>query len=225
MEVGNTGSAQPVLQLIAALEKANPGDIIVVAHFAQGVELVAFEMQNKPADTGRRGLAASIADRIPETAYLKMLSFDGEIQLDWGMRAEKDQKTALTQQYRSAEQMFGFVGGECPSCNAVQFPVLPSCVNCGASTENHKAVPLADAPAKVATITADWLQYTQAPPLYMGLIQFDNGARMLMQVVDVDEGGIDVGTELEMTFRIKEHDKMRNYDRYFWKAVPKRSSK
>jgi hypothetical protein len=36
---------------------------------------------------------------------------------------------------------------------------------------------------------------------------------------------VDVGTELEMTFRIKEQDKMRHYERYFWKAIPKRSSK
>lgn len=218
-EVGDTGSAHPVLQLIAALERAQPGDLIVITSFAQGCQVVAFEMQNPPADTGRRGLTGTLARRIEENTYLKMLSFDGELQLDWGMRAETDQKTALTQLYRSADQIFAFVGGKCDACGAVQFPRLPSCVNCG-QTDSQKPYALVDEPAKVATFTADWLQYTPAPPLHVGLVQFDSGARLLMEMVDVGSAGIEVGTPLEMTFRIKERDRLRHFDRYFWKATP-----
>lgn len=219
MEVGDTGAAHAMLQLVSALERAKAGDLIVVVSFAQGCEVVAFEMLQTPPATGRRGLAGSIAQRVEETAYLKMLSFEGELELDWGMRAETDQKTALTQLYRSADQILGFVGGKCESCDAVQFPSLPACVNCGA-VDSQKPFALADEPAKVATYTADWLAYTPAPPLYMGLVQFDCGARLLMEMVDVGLNGVDVGTPLEMTFRIKERDRLRHFDRYFWKAVP-----
>jgi 3-hydroxy-3-methylglutaryl CoA synthase len=218
-QVGDTGSAQPLLLLVSALERAKAGDLIVIASFAQGCEVVAFEMLQTPPATGRRGLAGSIARRIEETAYLKMLSFDGELQLDWGMRAETDHKTALTQLYRSADQILGFVGGRCEACGSVQFPRLPACVNCGA-IDSQKPYALADEPAKVATHTADWLQYSPSPPLYMGLVQFDVGARLLMEMVDVGPAGIDVGTPLAMSFRIKERDRLRHYDRYFWKAVP-----
>jgi uncharacterized OB-fold protein len=62
--------------------------------------------------------------------------------------------------------------------------------------------------------------YTPAPPLYVGLVQFDCGARLLMEMVDVGPKGLDVGTPLSMTFRIKEKDRMRGWDRYFWKATP-----
>jgi uncharacterized OB-fold protein len=41
-----------------------------------------------------------------------------------------------------------------------------------------------------------------------------------MEITDVGPKGIDVGTPLEMRFRIKERDRLRGYDRYFWKAVP-----
>tara|TARA_R110000850_G_scaffold70053_8_gene155347 strand:+ start:2500 stop:3948 length:1449 start_codon:yes stop_codon:yes gene_type:complete len=219
-QVGDTGTAKPVLQLIDGLEKAKPGDVIVVACFAQGVEVVAFEMQKAPDNSGRRGLAGSVADRIEETAYMKLLSNDGHVDLDWGMRAETDQKTALTQLYRSSDQIFGFIGGKCGKCDAVQFPRLPNCVNCG-EAETQKPFPLVDDPAKVATYTADWLMYSPSPPLYMGLVQFQSGARVLMEIVDVGADGIDVGTELSMTFRKKERDKLRGWDRYFWKATPK----
>lgn len=218
--VGDTGAAHSLLQLAGALEKAQPGDVIVIAAFAQGCEIAAFEMSAPVPATGRRGLAGSIAQRIEETAYLKLLSNDGLIDLDWGMRAETDHKTALTQLYRSSDQIFGFIGGQCSACGQVQFPRLPSCVNCGAA-DTQKPYALVDEPAKVATYTADWLQYSASPPLYMGLVQFDCGARLLMEIVDVGAGGLEVGTPLTMTFRKKERDKLRGWDRYFWKATPK----
>lgn len=218
-QVGDTGTAQPLLQLVAALERAEPGDLIVVASFASGCEVVAFEMLRKPAASGRRGLAGALARGIPETAYLKLLSNDGHLQIDWGMRAERDTKTALTELYRSADQILGFCGGRCRECDTVQFPRLPACVNCGA-VDSQAPYALADEKAQVATYTADWLMYTPSPPLYVGLVQFDIGARVLMEMVDVGPAGIDVGTPLEMVFRIKERDRRRHFDRYFWKATP-----
>ena len=217
--VGDTGSAHGVLLLVSALERAKAGDFIVVASFAQGCEVALFEMLDPSPVSGRRGLAGSIAARIEETAYTKLLSFDGHLDLDWGMRSETDNKTALTQLYRVADQVLGFVGGKCSACGATQFPRMPSCVQCGA-TDSQSPFPLVDEPAKVATYTADWLMYTPAPPLYVGLVQFDVGARALMEIVDVGAKGLEVGTPLNMTFRIKERDKMRHFDRYFWKATP-----
>jgi 3-hydroxy-3-methylglutaryl CoA synthase/uncharacterized OB-fold protein len=218
-KVGDTGTAQPLLQLVAALEAAQPGDLIVIASFASGCEVVAFEMLRKPTVTGRRGLAGALARGIPETAYLKLLSSEGHLEIDWGMRAERDSKTAMTELYRSVDQILGFCGGRCQQCDAIQFPRLPACVNCGA-VDSQQPHPLAEESARVATYTADWLMYTPAPPLYVGLVQFDNGARVLMEMVDVGPQGIDVGTPLEMVFRIKERDKRRHFDRYFWKATP-----
>jgi 3-hydroxy-3-methylglutaryl CoA synthase len=218
-QVGDTGTAQSLLLLVGALERAKPGDLIVVVSFAQGCEIVAFEMLRQAPAGAHRGLAGSLANRIEETSYLKMLSFDGHIDLDWGMRAETDNKTALTQLYRSADQILGFVGGKCAKCDAVQFPRMPACVNC-AAVDSQQPFALADAPARVATHTADWLMYTPSPPLYVGLVQFDVGARLLMEIVDVGPQGIEVGTPLTMAFRIKERDQLRHFDRYFWKATP-----
>jgi 3-hydroxy-3-methylglutaryl CoA synthase len=216
--VGETGTAHAPLLLINALEQGKPGDIVVVAAFGQGCEVLAFEITGdgrRPA----RGLAGSLAARVAETSYPKMATFAGELNLDWGPRAEVDIKAALTQQYRAADQILGFVGGRCSACAAVQFPRLPACVNCGA-IDSQTPFRLADAPAQIATFSADWLQYYPAPPLYVGLVQFDVGARVLMEIVGVGPQGIDVGTRLSMSFRIKTHDKRRNYSRYFWKAVP-----
>ena len=87
-------------------------------------------------------------------------------------------------------------------------------------TAPMKAAPLAVS-RRGATFTADWLMFYPAPPLYVGLVQFDNGARVLMEMVDVDPANFDVGTPLRMVYRVKEKDKMRHYNRYFWKAAPR----
>ncbi|WP_022974958.1 3-oxoacyl-[acyl-carrier-protein] synthase III C-terminal domain-containing protein [Nevskia ramosa] len=218
--VGDCGTAHAPLQLIHALENARPGDLIVVAAFGQGCEVLAFEMgegSHRPAT----GLAKSIAARIPETSYMKMASFEGEIDLEWGMRAETDVKAALTQHYRSADQINAFVGGRCKVCNTVQFPRLPNCVSC-AAPDSQTPFNFADELGQVATFSADWLQFYLAPPLYVGLVQFDVGSRLLMEIVEVGAAGIDVGTRLSMQFRIKARDRKRHYSRYFWKAVPVR---
>ena len=70
------------------------------------------------------------------------------------------------------------------------------------------------------TYTGDWLSYYPAPPLYVGFVQFTSGARLLMETVDVGPTGIDRGTPLRIVFRIKEPDKSRGFNRYFWKATP-----
>jgi uncharacterized OB-fold protein len=104
----------------------------------------------------------------------------------------------------------------------VQFPQLAYCVSpeCNAPASEFDQIGLADVPCEVLTHTADWLSYHPAPPLYVGFIQFDNGARLLMEMVDVGAGGVDKGTPMRIVYRIKDIDKARGYPRYFWKATP-----
>ena len=220
MQCGDTGAPHPLMLLAVALERANPGDYILVIGFGMGCDAVLLQATEQLKDyKTSASLAAALAAGRPDTHYLRMLSANGNIQLDWGMRSETDGKTALTQHYRASDQVAGLVGGKCSACGAVQFPRLATCVNCG-SMEPMTPVPLADEPAKVLTFTSDWLQYNPSPPLYFGLVQFDNGARILMEMMEVDPASFAVKTPLRMVFRIKEKDERRHYNRYFWKAAP-----
>lgn len=217
---GDTGAAHPYLMLALALETAKPGQKILLVGFGAGCDALLFEATE--AIVGYRSaqtVSAALARGMTDKHYTKLLSFSDELELDWGMRSETDPKTALTQLYRSRDQVVAFMGGRCPACQAIQFPRMPACVQCG-SIEPLADVRLADEPAKVATFTADWLMFYPAPPLYVGLVQFDNGARVLMEMVDVDPAKLDVGTPLRMVYRMKEKDSLRHYNRYFWKATP-----
>ncbi|MEJ7935524.1 3-oxoacyl-[acyl-carrier-protein] synthase III C-terminal domain-containing protein [Sphingobium sp. AN558] len=221
--VGYAGAAHVLLMLANVLDTAAPGDKILVAGFGQGADALVFEVteaiQNaKP----RRGVAGAITDGISTDSYMRMLSFYNGVDLEWGMRSEKDSKTALTEQYRSDDQISGLIAGKCGKCSTIQFPQIEYCVNpeCNAPATQFEDYSLVDEPSQVLTYTADWLSFHPAPPLYIGFVQFDNGARILMEVVDVGADGLDVGTPLKLTFRIKERDRARGYNRYFWKAAP-----
>jgi 3-hydroxy-3-methylglutaryl CoA synthase len=218
---GFAGAAHSLLMLANVLDSASPGDLIVVAGFGQGSDVIVLRATEavtaaRPAQT----IADVLGAGVSVSAYAQMASFYDEINVDWGMRAERDTKTALTEQYRSSDQVNGFVGGRCGSCGQVQFPQLSYCVNCQAPASELAPVCLAEESAQVMTYTADALMYHPSPPLYVGFVQFDVGARLLMEFVDVQPDNFEVGTHLRMRFRIKEKDVTRGYYRYFWKAAP-----
>lgn len=84
--VGDTGTAHALMLLASAIERGRPGDLVVIAAFGLGCEALAFEI----AEGGARpagGLGAAINNRQPGLRNLKMLSFSGEVRLDWGPRS------------------------------------------------------------------------------------------------------------------------------------------
>jgi 3-hydroxy-3-methylglutaryl CoA synthase len=220
---GYAGTAHSCLMLAHCLETAQPGDLLVVVGFGLGCDvLVLRATEDIRAFKPRRGVSGALADTLEDDSYLRMLSFDGAVDLEWGMRAEKQVKTALTEQFRSSGQLATFAAGRCPRCGTVQFPQLVYCVNqeCRAPSSDFRSTSLADEPARLFTSTADWLSYYPSPPMYVGFVDFDIGARVLMEIVDVGATGLDVGTPLKMAYRIKDLDYARGYPRYFWKAMP-----
>jgi 3-hydroxy-3-methylglutaryl CoA synthase len=222
--LGYAGAAHAMLMLSAALENAQAGERILVVGFGQGADAIVLEATGqRPAG---RTLSACLNDKIVTQDYMRFLSFYGRIELEWGMRAEGAEKAALTNVWRAAPQLSAFKGGRCPKCGTVQFPQLPVCVGpgCGTPRAEFEQVSLADEPAKVLTYTADWLSYHPAPPLYIGFVQFANGARLLMETCDVTSDAMDVGQPLRMVLRIKKVDPRNGFRRYFWKATPEQLS-
>lgn len=222
--VGETGSAHGLLMLASVLETARPGDIIVTAQFGQGVEALVFKVTDaiesfKP----RRGVSGWLADRVEETAYMKYLVFNRLVTWDKGMRAEKDNKTALTTLYRYNDQILGLVGGRCTKTGTVQFPrsrmsVAPN----SPEVDTQEPYLFSERAAKIASYSADYLTYSMNPPNHYGMIDFEGGGRITMDITDVAPGEIDAGTPVRMSFRIKDWDDRRGFVRYFWKAVPVR---
>jgi hydroxymethylglutaryl-CoA synthase len=214
---GDTGNAHPLMMLANTLAVATPGQIILVVQFGSGCDAMVLETTEWQVPDESR--LAWLAGGRTETNYLKFLSFKGQLELAWGMRAEMDNKTALSAAWRNESLLHGFMGGRCSSCGTVQFPSARICVNPACiKTDTQEPYRLADEPAHIRSYTCDWLSYCKSPPFQFGHVEFASGARVLMEFTDSEPDALAVGTPLVMRFRIKDIDPLRGFRRYFWKA-------
>lgn len=223
LNCGETGAAHALVMLVHMLQKeAKPGDKVLMLHFGGGCDALVFEVTDKIASqSGKRGIAGSLAERVEETNYLKFLTFNGLVEWEKGMRAEQDKKTALTTLYRNEEMLMGLVGGRCKETGVVQFPRSRISVNPNNHTvDTQEPYKFAEKKAKILSWSADFLSFSMNPPNHYGMVVFDEGGRIMMDFTDVETGTVDSGMEVKLVFRIKEFDDKRGFRRYFWKAVP-----
>ena len=87
-------------------------------------------------------------------------------------------------------------------------------------TAGIDSVRLTTSTGLIASWSADNLIYTPDPPAYYGMIDFEEGGRLMMDFADVQPNSVEVGSPMRMVFRVKDHDTVRGFNRYFWKARP-----
>ncbi len=222
LQVGEAGVAHPFLLLAAALERAEAGQKIILLGFGQGVDLLLFETTGALASLPvRRGVAGSLARGVKDENYLRWLFHRGALNLDRGMRVEVDQKQPGTTLWRNRKAVLGLIGGRCTKTGTVQFPRSDISLNPNDhAAHTQEDYPFAERKARVVSYTADRLAYSPDPPVYYGMIDFEGGGRMTAEFADVALADVDVGREMEMVFRIKAVDEVRDFTRYFWKAAP-----
>lgn len=220
--MGDAGAAHPLVLLVHAMQDCKPGDKVMLVSFGQGCDALLFEVKPAIADLKpRNGIKGFLARRKSESNYNKFLAFNEVVDQEKGMRAELDKQTALTTLYRKRGMLMGLVGGKCRQCGTLQYPKSKICVNpnCNAMhmQDDH---PFADMPARILSYTADLLTYSPDPPQHYGMVQFEDGGRLMADFTDVDVGKVDAGMPMRMVFRVKEYDAARGFTKYFWKATP-----
>ncbi|MBW2367240.1 MAG: OB-fold domain-containing protein [Deltaproteobacteria bacterium] len=222
VEVGECGAAHPFVMLAKELETAKPGDVLLVAGIGQGATALMFRVteniKNLPA---RTGVSGCLSNRKEVTTYTKWLQYNDLIETDLGGRGDQDLRTGLSALYRNRKFIQGFVGGKCKESHTPQIPSARVCVkpDCGA-VDSQEEYAFADKEAKILTFTADSLAATLDPPAIYGMVQFDEGGRLMIEFTDCSLDEVEVGVPMKMTFRKKYHDPKRGFTGYFWKAIP-----
>jgi hydroxymethylglutaryl-CoA synthase len=216
--LGDLGAAHALFAFALASTKAKPGDRVLLAGFGSGCDALIFEMTGPMP--GAQSAAEAVGRGLVFDDYVRFLSLDGALELDWGVRSEFEQKAQATVLERYGRDMIGFIGGRDAKGN-VQFPKSRIPVRPDADgPEPLEDVRLADELGRIVSVTADRLNYTPDPPFWFGLAQFDNGARVMMEFTDVDARGLSVGDRVRMRLRVKSRDRRRGFRTYFWKAAP-----
>lgn len=217
-KVGNLGAAHALFGLGLALDAAQAGEFVLLVGFGSGADALIFEVTGPVP--GASAMRSALDEGQILASYSRFLSLTGSVELDWGMRAEFEQKAQATVLERVGRDMIGFIGGR-DSTGNVQFPKSAFPVNPAlGAVEAMEDVRLADLAATVVSITADRLNFSPDPPFDFGLVQFENGARVLMEMVNRPADGFRVGDRVRMRLRIKSHNCSLGFRTYFWKAAP-----
>ncbi len=222
LTIGDTGAAHPLLMLCRALERAAPGDHLLVVGFGSGVDVLHFEVSPLIDRFRPRWSFDALLDRkAPLQPYEKYLTFRDLIPAATGMRGEFHSETPLSLLWRHRRTILGLEGSRCRACGTVQFPPQRICAvaDCGAQ-DRMDPYPFADQPCRIFSYTADQLAFSYDPPQIYGIVDFPHGGRMMLDFTDctLEEVAVDMAAELHL--RRKFYDHQRGVHAYFWKAVP-----
>jgi hydroxymethylglutaryl-CoA synthase len=222
MNIGDTGVAQPLMMLVAALEDAKPGDKIMVVSFGQGCDAFYLTVtDNIKKIKDKKAVKRNLANKVPLGSYEKYLAFRRLMPSEIGIRGEETVFTSFSIVSRENREIYGMVGTRCKKCGTPAWPVQRICPkpDCGAidQTEPYK---FSDKIGHIFTYTSDFLAPSIDPPSSYGFIDFEGGGRAGLDFTDCDANALKVGMPVELSFRIKYADEKRAAVNYGWKAMP-----
>ncbi|MDM8000098.1 MAG: hypothetical protein QUS33_08895 [Dehalococcoidia bacterium] len=220
--MGNTGTAHPLMLLVAALEQAKPGDTLLVAGWGDGVDVMYLKVTDaieKARD--RHGVLGYLKSKKMVPTYQKYL------RLRHLFYVEPSRMTPITpglaQLWRERDSMYKLHASKCKQCGWIEFPIRRICPKCY-SKDNYEQVKLLEEKVKLYSFSTDTIPTIPEvtdPPQGRAIIDFANGARLELEMTDFGNiQDLKVGQPMEMTFRRLE--RQGDVAAYAWKCKPVR---
>jgi hydroxymethylglutaryl-CoA synthase len=209
--VGNTGTASPLLALVAALEEAQAGDRVLVVGYGSGADALLFQATERIEQWDKsQGVTAQLRAGRPLVHYGKLLQFRRLVESEV-LRAF----TGLPVMQREERQDLRLYGQKCAACGAIQYPRRHLCWQCSGKDLGEYRL---GRRGRVFTFTRDHLVPSPDPPTVMVAADLEGGGRFYTQMTDVAPAAVEIGTPVELTFRrFHEGGELVNY---FWKFRP-----
>jgi hydroxymethylglutaryl-CoA synthase len=209
--LGDTGAAQPLLMLVAALERAQAGDLLLLCGYGDGADAILLRATGTPPHGGR-SVAQQIEVKRTLPSYGRYARFRRLVRRESVVPDVASPVIA----FRDRRELFPLRGGRCGHCGVIQFPRHRACIECGRPGELAE-VALARR-GTVFTFTNDYLHESPDPPTTHAVVDLDGGGRLYLQLTDCDPEQVSIGMPLELTFR-RLHEG-GGFHNYFWKARP-----
>jgi len=209
--------------LCDVLDRAEPGQVIVVLSLADGADALVLRTtealtaeQAARAEAGVPTLAEQVAAGRDDLPYATFLTWRGHMRREPPRRPDPERPGAPTV-HRSEQWKYAFAGSRCLVCGFRHMPPTRACLSCH-TIDQMQPERLADVPGTVATFTIDHVAYSVSPPVVGVIVDFDGGGRYRCEMTDVVASELSIGDRVSMTFRrVWTAQGVHNY---FWKARP-----
>ncbi len=220
--LGNTGAAFPLMLLVAALETAGPGQLLLTVSYGDGSDVLGFRTTEAISRLGpRMGVTGYLEEKQHISSYEAYARWRDMWVSDAAARRPAPTSPSVTALWRESDKNLRLYGSSCNRCGYVQYPPQRVCVNCQARDDSGP-VRLSDRPATVFTYSMDYLASTADSPLVVSVVDFEGGGRMLCMMTDRELDEVQIGMPVEMSFRkLRVTNGIHNY---YWKAIPQRTA-
>jgi len=215
--VGNVGSAQVFLMLVAALEEAKPGDRILLANYGNGCDVFSLLVTDQILKIReRRGTKVHLKSKkaVSYERYLRWRSF---IPLESSRRQSPFSSPVVL--WRESRALLTLRGSKCRRCSLIAYPIQRVCYKCG-SKDEYDEIKLSKK-GKLFTYTEDYLSGRGAEQFVVfPVVDLEGGGRLKGHMTECEPGEVRIDLPVELAFR-KMHDG-GGYNNYFWKTRPRR---
>ena len=219
-KIGNTGTAAALLMLIAALETVGSGDRILFTAYGDGCDAFALRVTDNIGKIQGKKLLAGKLEGIIHISYGHYLTWKELVHMEASTLPERS-AMSLQSRWRERRAISPLYGVKCKKCGTPQISQIGQttrvCVHCQTKDE-FEDYKFSDKKGKLFSYAIDHLQPTQNPPGVNGVIDFDEGGRIICELTDCEIDKVAVGMPVEMTFRRMFYS--RGINNYFWKAKP-----
>jgi len=217
MSVGNTGCALSLMMLVAALEDAKAGDNLLCASYGDGCDVFVLKVADgidKIKD--RRAIKRHLEPKMMIPNYLKYMQWRGLVETQAQPRPPINH-ISVPALWRDMDWGLSLHGVKCKNCGTPQYPRQRVCVICQA-TDNFEPYSFADKKATISSFSHDNLAASIDPPTTIAAVDFEEGGRIVCNMVDRDPEEVKTGMPVEMVFR-KVHY-FEGIHNYWWKCTP-----
>jgi 3-hydroxy-3-methylglutaryl CoA synthase len=217
--LGNTGSPFFMMILVATLEKAKAGDRILSASYGDGADALLLRVTEQIEQAkDRRGIERHLASKMMLPDYGTYLRFRDL--MEWEAKPFPPPESSDNVFYREERALIRGYGHKCQVCGHVQFPPQRICMWCQAK-DQFQLVRIVDKRGKLFTFSLDERAvFALDLPNVLVIVDLEGGGRVYNQATDRDPKKLEVGMDMEFTFR-KFHD-ASGFHNYSWKCRPVR---
>lgn len=215
--MGNTGTAFPLMLLIATLENAKAGDKILLASYGDGADVFILQVTPEIEKLrNRRSIKRYLKSKKMLPNYLKYLRLRHLFPTQIGRMS--DVIPGLSQQWRERDSLMKLHGSKCKQCGWIEYPILRICPKCH-SKDNFEQVRLKDKKATIYSFSTDGVPLMPVmtdPPVVRTIVSFEGGG---MHECEMTEGNVDeleIGMPLDMVLRKLE--RQGDVPAYSWKT-------
>lgn len=216
--VGFSGAAHPLLMLADALETAKPGDLLLVAAYADGADALLFKATDRvQRETGRLKVKEQLGHKLMLNSYARFLSYKGLVETVPGEPFRLLPSATVT--WRDRNSIMRCHASRCRKCGLLAFPVQRVCYGCNAK-DDFDEEPISHLEGEVFTFTRDNLAGRSDDPVVVQTVAELGKAKVRFygMMTDCEPSEVQVGMPVGLTFRrLYEGAGMHNY---FWKCRP-----